>query len=280
MEMIKIHQDAIVNNTSIFHEFLSCYNKRKKWVYGFVEGQEDPSFYRGFIEQMIPEPWQVKLWVAGNKDKVLKIYSNIDWSNFHKKHILFFVDRDLSEFTNETIQNDINIYVTDNYSIENDVVNRTTCDRIISEIFNLSNLPENEKEIILDLFENQLLLFINALVPVMSWIIHWRRQKSNAYLNDICMNHLFRFKQGKIDIEKQPYGERSICDYIHARCNIAYDGTVNIKQIEDEFLMNNNHLKYTRGKYLLWFIIEFCLSVYNDIHQIVKSIKNPALPHP
>jgi hypothetical protein len=67
MSMLSIHKDAIESHRSLFHEFLSQYNKTEKRIYGFVEGKEDPSFYRGAIEHYIPEDWDIDLRHAGNK---------------------------------------------------------------------------------------------------------------------------------------------------------------------------------------------------------------------
>ncbi|WP_421659383.1 DUF4435 domain-containing protein [Leptothermofonsia sp. ETS-13] len=90
-------------------------------VYGFVEGKDDPVFYRHLIERLFPEGWSVKLIPTGNKQNVLRSFHNINWTNFSKERVCFFIDRDLQDFVTPPLQLENNIYVTDGYSIENSI---------------------------------------------------------------------------------------------------------------------------------------------------------------
>ncbi|MGE4519930.1 MAG: DUF4435 domain-containing protein [Desulfobacteraceae bacterium] len=278
MSMIEIHQHALESANSVYHEFLGRYSRRTKCVYGFVEGRDDPSFYRGFIEYSIPPEWQVELWAAGNKDKVIQLHSEFDWDRFSKKQIVFFIDRDLSNYINEDIPNHANIFVTDGYSIENDIVNRTTCNRLLCEVFNLGVLTKEEIDPILDLFEEQLNYFANQLIPIMAWIVHWKRSGEKPCLNDIEMKHLFSLSQGKVTIQSNPKG-KIIPDYLHGQCNIIYSNTINISLIEQELRDNENILQVIRGKYLLWFFVEFALSIYKEINIFSSVLEKPPKMH-
>lgn len=92
MTMLAIHADAISSKITSYHEFLLRYSETAKVVYGFVEGKEDPCFYRGLIESLLPKDWNIELWSAGNKDRVYGIHDAIDWRRFKKSRICFFVD--------------------------------------------------------------------------------------------------------------------------------------------------------------------------------------------
>ena len=165
MNLISEHRRARENKARIvLHEFKLRFKKNSKTIYGFVEGNDDPCFYRGFIENSIPDGWNVEVWASGGKDKVFEIYSTFDWRSFQKNQILFFIDRDLSEFTNKSMPNKNNIFTTDKYSIENDIVNSNTCDRIIREICGFTKLKYDDSDKIKDLFNEQLELFQKALV--------------------------------------------------------------------------------------------------------------------
>ena len=52
--MLEMHAAALSSKVASYHEFLSRFSKFKKVVYGFVEGKEDPCFYRGFIDFFSP----------------------------------------------------------------------------------------------------------------------------------------------------------------------------------------------------------------------------------
>ena len=130
MSILGVHAEALGSELTVYHEFLTRYKKTAMCVYGFVEGKDDPSFYRGAIEHMLPKEWTVDLWSVGNKDKVIQLYADFDWVRFPKNRVVFFIDRDLSEFLKETLPVQNNVYITDKYSIENDIVSRDTCDRV------------------------------------------------------------------------------------------------------------------------------------------------------
>jgi Protein of unknown function (DUF4435) len=261
MSMLDIHATALNNNVSIYHEFLLRYSKIKKVVYGFVEGKEDPCFYRGFLEHAIPEDWNIELWPAGNKKQVYKIHKDIDWRRFPKKRICFFVDRDLSDIIPEKLICDKNIYVTDNYSIENDIVNKAACMRILAEVFGYGKVNHNELDQICDLFELELEKFFLAMVPIMAWILLWRRNYEKAMLNDIDMNDFFYFNAGSLQVIGNPNGKANVDECIHEQCKLPYDSTIEIANVETELMQGNIYKRYTRGKFLFWFLISFCISV-------------------
>lgn len=278
MGMLNIHADALANKAACYHEFLTRYSKSKSIVYGFVEGKEDPCFYRGFIENQLPEGWEVELWPAGNKKQVYFIHSTIDWRRFPKKRICFFVDRDLSELIPETLPKDSNIYVTDRYSIENDIVNRATCYRVLTEVCGLNGVAHDELDVICDLFDQEFEKFMHALVPVMSWVLTWRRIGKKASLSDILMRDIFSIVHGKVSVINLPKGKASIQEYIHDQCNLVVDMSVDINNVASEFITGDVFKKFTRGKYLFWFLIEFCCSVRKSALTLFKSCKKlPAM---
>ncbi len=144
MSMLRLHQEALERGSAGYHQFLARYSRTAKVVYGFVEGKDDPCYYRGFIEQLLPDDWDVELWPAGNKMKVYGIYSMIGWNRFPKRRICFFVDRDFLGLISEKSVADCNIYVTDDYSIENSLAKRSTCHRILTEVLGFTSVDHDE----------------------------------------------------------------------------------------------------------------------------------------
>jgi len=71
--MLDIHAAALASGNIPYHEFLLCYKSTEQIVYGIVEGRQDPCFYRGIIENMLPDGWDVRLIKAGSKAKVLRV---------------------------------------------------------------------------------------------------------------------------------------------------------------------------------------------------------------
>jgi hypothetical protein len=182
MGMLEVHADALGSTNTTYHEFLHYYKATARVVYGFVEGKDDPAFYRGFIENSLPSEWDVELIRAGKKDKVLGALNSMDWLRFPKKRVCFFVDRDLSEFLGEQLPSGENLYITDNYSIENDVVTFRTMKRVLEEVLNITEFDQTEIRVIQELFESNLDTFREVMVSVMSQILIWESSSEKAYL--------------------------------------------------------------------------------------------------
>lgn len=268
VSMLDVHADAIREVLPIYHEFIAKYKRSTRLIYGFVEGKDDPSFYHGFIDHMLPSEWDVDIYPVGNKDKVIGLYEVFDWERFPKSRILFFVDRDLSAFLAQKLPRKRNMYITDNYSIENDIVNKSTCKRVLREVCNLSALSTDEMGRMLDMFDTELERFRKELIPIMCWIIHWRRRGFKPSFNDIRMNHLFRLDSGRLDILPSPKGAKGYMEYIHSQCSISFDPKADLTAIQSEFIANGGTTKFIRGKYELWFLVKFVLSVHQSIPRL------------
>ncbi len=276
--MLKTHKEAREDLPQTrFHEFQSAYKKDSKMIFWFCEGKDDILFYRGPIRNVLKEGWDDQPWDVGGIDNVLALYNKFDWRTYNKKQIIFFIDRDLTEFTGVTLPNKENIYITDNYSIENDAVNNNTCERVLTEILGFNSLTIEEKKQIKRLFDHELTKFIEKMIPVMSWIVHWHSNGCKACLNDIYMKHLFRIKDGVLEKRPHPKQHQDISEYIHAQCKVPVDINYEPTKGSFEFYRKNRHRKFIRGKYLLWFFTEFCLSIHRDClqMQIIRITSQP-----
>jgi hypothetical protein len=264
MSMIEIHSAALNGKVASYHEFLARYSRHSKVVYGFVEGKEDPCFYRNFLELALPDDWEVELWPAGNKEQVYRIHGLINWRRFSKNRICFFVDRDLSDVIPEPLRSDRNIYVTTGYSIENDVVTKAVCKRVLTELCGFSCANHADLESIGTLFEQELDKFFHNMAPIMAWIVMWRRSGKKPNLNDILMRDLFALKNGCLQVTPSPKGKASAAVYIHEQCNIPFDPAADASSLVAVLGRKSKYRLLIRGKYVLWFLIEFCNSVHRD----------------
>lgn len=267
MDMLEIHEVARGSSIVTYHDFLYYYKPREQIVYGFVEGKDDPSFYRGLIENNLPDGWNVKLIRSGSKDNVFEVFNKIDWSRFPKRRICFFVDRDLSEFLGETLSGE-NIYVTDNYSIENEVVTFHIMERFLEEIFNVIDLNPTELDLVRNMFETNLKVFREAMAPVMVQILLWRRANVKVILNKIEPKEFFVFKQGRIELNPRFASPDDRIQHA-ASCIGALRATdEEIAATDVEFRSKEGLKKYIRGKYILWFFVQ----CGKEIHKAIPSL--------
>lgn len=275
MTMLKVHADALNDVNVAYHEFLLNYKASANIVYGIVEGKEDPMFYIGLIEQQLPEGWEVKLVTAGCKKNVLRAVDTFDWTRFSPKRICFFVDRDLSDFISEVTASAENLYVTDNYSIENDAVNIGVLKRLLTEVLNISNLRPAEGALIEQRFSSALAFFQESMVPIMVQILLWRRDGMRPCLNNICPKDFFIFSDGNIKLKSEFALVYSRLQHASTCVNLQLSQSDELSNVEDEFRQRRGAERFIRGKYMLWFFVEFALEIHRSISSLAPQFVRP-----
>lgn len=278
MTMLEVHAAALSQIDEAYHEFLLRYDASKKSVYGFVEGKEDPSYYRSLGERFIPEDWSIEFLVSGNRRKVLDTEAAFDWSRFSRRQVAFFVDRDLVHFLNPGITHSENVYVTDGYSVENSIVTRDVFARLLEEVHNILDWTPQEREQMLDHFDQQLDAFQELLVPVMAQIAIWRRDGVKANLSNFDLGSVVRIADGQI--ASSPGREDAdqkiarLCQCVGAEASSVGERN----QMEHEFRASKGPSTLTRGKYLVWFLSAIANDCHQRINQFVQAYQNPPRP--
>ena len=275
MSMLDIHASALETVNEAYHDFLLRYKRTTKTVYGFVEGKDDPSFYRSVIERFIPEDWSVDLIRAGNRDKVLAAERDFDWTRFSQNQVTFFVDRDLTDFVDPPIVYSDNTYVTDGYSIENSIVTSDVMLRLLSEVHNVVDWTGEEQQALVDYFNTELSAFCNIMTAIMAQILYWRIEKCKANLNNLDLSSLLRFDDGNIKSALGLEAEEARLDRLCACVEAQKASDAKIAEMKAAFLAAHGPNKLVRGKYLVWFLS----TIVNEIHQrisfFVSSYKRP-----
>jgi hypothetical protein len=249
--MKTVHANAVDSVTTAYHEFLTHYQKKQS-VYAFVEGKTDIPLYETFIERLLPSSTKVHIIKVGNKAKVLQLLNDERLRKYPNTQVCFFVDRDLSELTGEGLAFADNLYVTDGYSIENDMVNAETFVKILRHFADLS-LTEASQTQVKELFSTAFEEFCNQMIPLMAWIACTRVAQKNVNLDNIKLNSLFDFSRRKLQ-SKRLFDARFFADLE----NQHQAGMVDVstrKLFEEKLLANQNYRRFTRGKYVVWFLI-------------------------
>ena len=279
MDMLQLHGEALETPLVPYHEFLLRYSSSAKVVYGFVEGKQDPCYYRSFIEHSIPDDWSVELWPVGRKTWVYQLHSSINWNRYPRNRVCFFADRDFDDLLAEERPTDLNIYVTDDYSIENSLTNRNTCLRALTEVYSLANVPHAELEAVCDLFDMQYERFLLAMLDVTVWLLIWTRSGRIAHFGNIRMNDLFSVSRGILQPKVHPGDFPTLTDYLHSRCNVPLDATVRTDAVQAELHVDRAYRRVVRGKFAVWFLVEFCGSVYENAPAFFSSLAAPPKMH-
>lgn len=275
MNMLQQHAAALQSTSTAYHEFLLRYKPSESIVYGFVEGKEDPMFYRGLIEQALPKGWEIELIQAGNRSNVLQSHAEFDWSRYSKERICFFVDRDLTEFVGPKSTPSSNIYITDGYSIENEALNFGTYRRLLEEIFNISNIGVQDAETLRRTFDKNLQVFREALCPIMAEVILLRQAGHRPILDNIDIRAIFEFVNGDARI-KNVYSSADQRAAHAAQCvGLPPSSILARGAMEVSFLKLEQAERFIRGKYALWFLVESATKAHESIHVLLPSFQSP-----
>lgn len=268
MKMKEVLNDAKNDINDLGHIFKTKFQKNAKKIYIIVEGKDDITYYKHCFENFIPDDWEIVAISAscdnnsfGCKNKLINFYNKLDWRIFKKEQIVILTDRDLSDVLKEKIPKSKNIYVTDGYSIENSIINDKTFYRTLTELCCFDEFDETSKNNLLNLFNKQLDKFCNNMVNIMSWIIHWQKNRFNPNLQNIKVKNLFKITSN--NIEPIPV---DINEFVHERCKLSYDNSISIDEIK--ILISKNPNKYTRGKYLFEFFKCYCETIVKDYNTI------------
>ena len=219
----------------VFSEFMHYYRPDRQIVYGLVEGRDDPAFYRGAIDPFLPDGWDVKLIPAGSKNKVMEAFQIKEWERYPKGCVCFFVDRDFADVIPEVQLTGPNLYVTDNYSIECEIVNYRVAQRTLEEIMGVTGLTIEESEKLQAVFEHNLTTFRDTLAPLMAQIILWRRGGMRPCLDNFDPSIFFEFVDGMITVKPEFADPAIRLSTAATALNTPVSPTVDCVNVETEF---------------------------------------------
>lgn len=263
---IEVHEQALSEVDDAYHTFLLLYKARNNCVYGFCEGKDDPIFYQSLIESKLPNRWTVKLIPAGSKNKVIRAYHAFNWKRFDEERICFFIDRDLDDYLGPPRPLKSNVYITDGYSIENSVYECQMLLNVLSEIYQISLLSSVEEDIIAKIIKSNLDVFAAAMTPIMAQILLWRRSGVQANLNNLNLDHLFKFVDARVASDSREVLLQTAARHIGSALSPEGD----IADAEQEISGCSDLCMLIRGKYIAWFMLRQCEALWKEIGSIIK----------
>jgi hypothetical protein len=187
MSLLNKLKKAATSNVAVHARFLQQYKPDGNEIHVFHEGQDDPSFYGGFIESRVQNKRRLYYYNCKNKSQVYEQYGKIDWRKFERNRSLFFVDKDLEDILGMIYPRDTNIFVTRPYSIENYLVSETVFVRCLRE---LVNLQDHEIKVFRSPFRNSLKRFHRVSNGLAAYIILHRRRGTAINLGNLSMTKI------------------------------------------------------------------------------------------
>lgn len=268
MNIIQKHEKALGKTNIAYHNFLKRYKKREKAVYIFCEGEEDIGYYVHAIQQCFPGLLIIKAFVGGKKN-VIALNSCFDWERFSKNQILFFVDRDMSYWLNTYKNLPDNIYVTDEYSFENDFVKEKFFIAFLEELCGFVNATEEELEGIRVFYREKWEIFVSTSKYIMAALAISLKYTNEHLAKNFNHKKMIKIKREKVWVEE--YNCRPLNDYIDEifKINSAYKEEIQnlIERFEEE-----PEKYFIRGKWALSFLVKMLNYVVQEGKRYAPSL--------
>lgn len=179
---VKKMNKAKSSHSVVVNDIIQNYNKNND-IYIITEGGGDIKYYKNIISKRYNSHIVYK--PAKGKPSVLKVYGHIfknQYFAYDKKRILFLVDKDFSYWNNLVGErpdlndvNDTNIYITDHYSIENNLIEYSMFNKIL--------ISNNYNQFSKTYFDTLLSNFRNSMKEVMADSILLDRAKQKKKIN-------------------------------------------------------------------------------------------------
>ncbi|MDM8566253.1 DUF4435 domain-containing protein [Candidatus Halobeggiatoa sp. HSG11] len=258
---------------AIWLQFITAYKNERYTLYIFFEGKTDGAYYLPELRRRRKQ-YEISQFICDGKDGVIEAYNDkriskkvTDWKN-----VLFFVDRDLDELLNIIkIPQSSSFFVTDYYSIENYLVNNEILEMFWGDFY---KLPSNENlNLVLQNFEHSRNIFVKLIRPMMAWaIIQKKKEQKLAIiqnrkvkglnLNNVNLNKVFELE---LDSDLKPFKKKNGWKAFKKAC--AFEHQLNLTDFKQELkkLKSLEQKKYVRGKFELWYMVNFLTSLSNTL---------------
>ena len=255
-----------------YTEFLSQQSPTSLHI--FVEGDNDSSFYRNFFIPYREKFNTLKFYDCGGKHQVYetrhKIMARKDppvWSN--TMVLLYFVDKDLSDLLQEDHPIGTDIFVTDYYSVENYLVSEEMLEIIWTDLFNFYGNSEPEFPPVREKFQEELQRFYDYIRPVMIWIIHHKKNRVRFRFHDIKLHELFEVNES-LELRCIEGDVQSLIAKLDRSCNLM---TTTQCLEEEKDILELNPKTYIRGKFEVWFFLQFLKALEKSIKDMGIEIR-------
>lgn len=270
MDMLEKHSLARKKSNVFVHNIKTEYKKDERKIYIVCEGREDLGYYGQVIKRKYTDI-QMKKQYAGGKESVLEVYNAFDWNVYEKNRILFFVDRDFSYWTGEKQFINTNVYITDQYSFENDAVNVEMFMEVLEDFYGFANAKDEELEKIRKIYLERWKVFYDNSTYGMAAVL-----VSNIVNKERLAKYAKIKKMIKID-NKNVWVEfvkgKSIKEYLYENLKLSSKHEKEILKVQSRFEQDKKNYS-VRGKWALGFMVEALEYIMDNAQKYVPSLYN------
>ncbi len=262
------------SNVAALHQFKILYNPGSKDYHFFFEGEEDSLFYIPEARRHIDYK-NLNIYDCGGKKNVIEVRNEIKSDGYDIEKCLFFVDRDFDDLLGTQVTIDNHTYITDGYSIENEISTLDGARVILTEFLRVSKADPEFKNIEVDL-NSGFQIFYNEVRPLTAWILAAKNLGLNPNLrNTVGLKGIFKISGKKSLITKTGFSE--------FKKKVAVNGSLPPMH---EVLRWRRRLEinaaksWVRGKYEIWFFQAALISFVEEANSRRKAAGGRAIRIP
>lgn len=183
--------------TAAIHEFRLLYSPSSTAIHAFLEGDDDRLYYLPEIRPRL-KGREIQTYDCGGKRGVEDARTFIRSQGYDHAHCLYFVDRDYDDLFGRQISEDPSTYVTDYYSIENELVSIEVAEIVLAD---LVGLRKNDRAFLdaIGAFGDAQAKFARKLEPFLAWCLAMRAAGERPNFNNVDLKKVFKIeKDGSI----------------------------------------------------------------------------------
>lgn len=253
MSILQELEESLQSDAPSYMDFLYRYDPKKKQVFAFYEGDEDSSFYHHFLRAAIDDDCELEEIVAGCKNNIIKLQQEFNWNLYNNKQIVFFIDRDLSYWLAESTHFDENIFVTDEYSVENYIVNSQGFKSWLIHFEGFARANKKEIDNMISQYEVSIADFKQKMMPIMAGAVVAKRHDPSISLSEFKISRnksiIFDICNGHLDFKI--ISERKVLE----KWKLTPEHCAEIAKQMECFSKNISYYS-VRGKWILCFMAE------------------------
>ena len=175
-------------SASAFHEFRLAFGSDKQALHLFVEGHADKMVFTPMVRQQTGK--FICSYVCGGKKQVLAVRDTIRRFHFKGACCAFIVDRDYDDLFMCQAQCDKETYLTDGYSVENEIVNELCVKDVLAHMCEFQ-IGEQDLLPYIQSFNRSKSSFFRLIEPLLVWALALRANGVNPNFNNVNLGRVF-----------------------------------------------------------------------------------------
>lgn len=183
---------------------------------------------------------------------------------------MFFIDKDLSDYTGEDTPDDTNVYVTQGYAIENELCTYNTFIKTLKYYYGLNDIEDSDETMINQLYHAWWVSFCALSEPIMAQILYWKTNRVNSNYANFKIQNMFEIKNNVLQRDGLLSSDDAVIRELFKQSGIQYSW-IDISAYKT--LLNEKHPpeEYIRGKYVLAFFVKALRYISSNASNVLPS---------